>query len=266
MSRFNRSHTAFFLLYAIIAGLLSGCGSAPARHHERQIDGSAKLKTAEDNSPAMINVQLGAGYLQRGDLDVALEKLQRALKYDPKLAVAHSLLGVVYTRMGVLDKAWKHYRLSIKYGSNDASIVNNYGTFLCQQGEYDKAVRYYEMASQNRFYQTPYVALENAGVCLMKAGKLEQAEKHFTEALKWKPDLPVSLYNMVIIQDKKGKPFKVRAFLQRLEAVHELDDKMLAIGYRAEKQLGNLTGAKQYYQRLAQRFPQSEAFKALQQR
>ncbi len=243
--------------------VLGGCGSAPTKT-ARQIDGSSQLKTAADNSPAMINVQLGAGYLQRGDLDVALEKLHRAVKYDPHLAVAHSLLGVVYSRLGVQDKARKHYRLSVKYGANDASIVNNYGTYLCQQGEYDEAIRYYDMASHNRFYQTPYVALENAGVCLMKAGKLDKAEARFKEALKWNPKLPVSLYNMVIIQDKKGQPFKVRAFLQRLEAVHDLDDKMLAIGYRAEKQLGNMSAAKNYYERLAQLYPDSDTLKALQ--
>jgi len=260
----QKKHRGFSaLMLALLCASLAGCGSAPKKS-SRQIDGSSKLKTAEDNSPAMINVQLGAGYLQRGDLDVALEKLQRALEYDPRLAVAHSLLGVVYTRMGVMDKARKHYRLSVKYGSNDASIVNNYGTFLCQQGEYDEAVRYYDMASHNRFYQTPHIALENAGVCLMKAGKLDLAEARFKEALRWKPDSPVSLYNMVIIQDKKGKPFKVRAFLQRLEAVHELDDKMLAIGYRAEKQLGNPAAAQNYYQRLAQQYPKSPALKALQ--
>ncbi len=250
---------------AVFGLLLTGCVPAPDKTR-RQIDGSAKSKTAGDSSPAMINVQLGAGYLRRGDLDVALEKLQRAVEYSPKLPVAHSLLGVVYSRLGVMDKARKHYRLSVKYGANDASIVNNYGTFLCQQGEYDEAIKYYDMASRNTFYRTPYVALENAGVCLMKAGQYEQAEVRFKEALQWRDTLPVSLYNMVIIQDKKGQPFKVRAFLQRLEAVHELDDKMLAIGYRAEKQLGNDEAATAYYQRLARLYPDSQTFKSLQQR
>ncbi len=118
-------------------------------------------------------------------------------------------------------------------------ILNNYGTFLCQTGEYLEAVEYYKKTLANPFYRTPETVHENAGVCLMKAGEHEQAEVHFRQALAVNPNMTVSLYNMVIVSAGKGESMNARAFIQRLEGLTALDEKVLKVAYQVEKKMGN---------------------------
>jgi type IV pilus assembly protein PilF len=54
---------------------------------------------------ARYNVQLGMSYMQRGDLEGAREKLERAVQQDPTLPAAHAALGILYERAGDTRRA-----------------------------------------------------------------------------------------------------------------------------------------------------------------
>ena len=174
------------------------------------------------------------------------------MAHNPKLAIAHSGLALVYSSMNAMVDAEKHYKLSIKYAPDDPTILNNYGTFLCQNGKYLEAVEYYKKTLANPFYKTPETVRENMGVCLMKAEQSELAEFNFREALKVNPNLPISLYNMVILSAGKGESMTARAFIQRLESIMVLDEKVLKVAYEVEKKLGNQKMANQYLAQLRQ--------------
>jgi type IV pilus assembly protein PilF len=224
-----------------------GCaqtGSGPRKYQEN--DSQAEPQ----NSPAMLNVKMGVAYFERQDYDVAIEKFKRALSHNSRLAIAHSGIATVYKAMNAQVDAERHYKLSVKHAPNDPVILNNYGTYLCQTGEYLEAVEYYKKTLANPFYKTPETVHENAGVCLMKAGEAEAAEKHFRNALESNPNMPISLYNMVIVSAGKGDSMKARAFIQRLEGLTELDEKLLKVAYEVEKKMGNDRAANQYLAQL----------------
>lgn len=210
----------------------------------------ADSQVVDEGSPEMINVKMGVAYFERNDYDTALEKFKRALAHNPKLAIAHSGIALVYSTMNAKDDAEKHYKLSIRYAPNDPTILNNYGTFLCQNGEYLQAVEYYKKTLANPFFKTPETVRENMGVCLMKAEKIDEAEYNFREALRVNPNLPISLYNMVIISAGRNESMKARAFIQRLESLMGLDEKVLKIAYEIENKLGNKRMANQYLAQL----------------
>ncbi len=102
----------------------------------------------------------------------------------------------------------------------------------------------------NPFYKTPETVHENVGVCFMKAGEHVNAEQHFRKALAKNPDMAISLYNMVIVSAGKGDSMKARAFIQRLEGLTELDEKVLKVAYEIEKKMGNERAAKHYLAQL----------------
>ncbi len=236
----------FFVTFCLLA--LFGCGSNPARQSYEESD----IEKVDNNSKEMLNVRMGVAYFERGDYDTALDKLKKALRYNPKLAIAHSAIATVYQTMNATIEAERHYKLSVKYAPSDPTILNNYGTYLCQKGEYIEAVKYYRRTIANPFYKTPETAHENAGVCLVRGGQHDQAEEHLRKALSINPKLPISLYNMVIISAAKNNNMKARAFLQRLQSVAKLDEHMLKVGYEIETKIGNKKAANYYLTQLRQ--------------
>ncbi len=232
---------------SVCFALLVGCAQNSGGGRKYQEKDS---QIEPDNSPAMLNVKMGVAYFARKDYEVAIEKFKRALSHNRRLAIAHSGIATVYNAMNAQVDAARHYKLSVKHAPNDPVILNNYGTFLCQTGEYLEAVEYYKKTLANPFYKTPETAHENAGVCLMKAGEHESAETHFRKALAKNPNMPISLYNMVIISAGKGESMKARAFIQRLEGLTQLDEKLLKVAYQVEKKMGNDRAAKHYLAQL----------------
>ena len=82
----------------LLALLLGACASS-----ERQF---------QDNA-AEANFKLGIGYMQSGHLEVAAEKLLKALQYDDDYPEAHNALGVLYEEMREYSPATDHYQRAI---------------------------------------------------------------------------------------------------------------------------------------------------------
>ena len=234
------------VLGLILFLLLVGCGTTSQNKRYQETDS----QQVDQDSPEMLNVKMGVAYFERGDTDIALEKFKRALAHNPKLAIAHSAIALVYSTISANADAERHYDLSIKYAPNDPTILNNYGTYLCQNAKYLEAVEYYKRTLANPFYKTPETVHENIGVCLMRADFPEEAEQHFRQALSVNPNMTISLYNMVILSAGKGESMTARAFIQRLEGMMVLDEKVLKVAYEVEKKMGNDRLANEYLAKL----------------
>jgi len=234
------------LFCILVFVLLAGCGTTAQNKRYQETDS----QQVDQGSPEMLNVKMGVAYFERGDTDIALEKFKRALAHNPKLAIAHSAIALVYSTIGAYADAERHYKLSVKFAPNDPTILNNYGTYLCQNGHYLEAVTYYKKTLANPFYKTPETVHENIGVCLMRADYFDEAEENFRYALSINPNMTISLYNMVILSAGKGENMTARAFIQRLEGMMKLDEKILKVAYEVERKMGNDRLANQYLAQL----------------
>jgi len=255
----------FLLVFCIV--VLSSCSSPQGNKKNPNEDRTENTKQVRPDSAEMINVELGVGYLKRGnegDIDVALGKFKKAVSLNPGFALGHSMLANVYDQKGLFESAEKHYKLSIKYNNNQPDIINNYANFLCQRKKYKKAITNYMKVVDNPQYKTPASAYENAGVCAYKANNYTDSEKYFRKALTLHEKQPNSLYYLMMINMKNKKYMKARAFLQRLEQLVAPSSEILASGYQIEKELNHTKMADHYLTQLKNKFPSSQSLKNIQ--
>jgi type IV pilus assembly protein PilF len=171
---------ALLALLALAVTLHSGCVSSDGRKPLKQED--PQLTAARSN------VQLGTAYLKQGNYAVAKDKLERALKQNPRDPDVHTSLGLLYDRTGDLKLADKHFREALRMAPERPDVGNNYAIYLCKNGRVDEGVARFTEVAANKYYRTPEVALTNAGVCLRGAKRLDDAEQKFTGAIKARPN------------------------------------------------------------------------------
>jgi len=210
-----------------------------------------------DKDAARFNVQLGMSYMQRGDLEGAREKLERAARQDPTLPAAQAALGILYERAGDVSRAQEHLQRATRLAPDDPNMLNNYGGFLCRKGEHEEGIRYFEMAASNAYYRSPETALTNAGVCARQIPDPERAEEFFRLALDKNRNFTEALVQLADLSLETNQLLQARAFLQRYEALSPVTAYSLELGWRIERAAGDARAAAEYASRLRREFPES---------
>ncbi len=191
---------------------------------------------------ALANANLGAGYLRQGRLDLAVERLQRAIKQNPRLADAHSYLAIAYDQLGMLEEAEMHYKRATQLEPNNSGAANTYAVFLCRQNRWPDAEPFFKRATENPTYSTPEVAFANAGVCARHAGAIDKATEYFRSALTRNPTFPDALQNMMEIAYEGGNFMQARAFVQRYLDSQMPTASVLLMCVNVERELKNHDG------------------------
>ena len=224
--------------------------------------GSQQIKDPYDETTTqkavISNTSLGLEYMNRGQYEVALNKLKKAVKEDPDYAPAQTVLAVLYERIGEKELAGKHYKKAYEASPKDGDVNNNYGVYLCQSGEPEAAIKHFLAALDDPFYSSPSIALSNAGSCALKAGDYASADEYLRRALKIEPGLPDALMNMSRLSFEQQDYLKARAFMQRYEAAtgHSADTLLLA--YKIEMASDNPKAANTYKLMLEHDYPDAE--------
>jgi type IV pilus assembly protein PilF len=236
-----------FLNAVFVLLLVAGCASSK----EREADMEKK------NNRAETHVMLGASYLQRGQLDVAKEELEKALSEMPDHSQANNIMGVLQWRLKKYDEADRYFRKSLDKDDSNSSAHHNYGAFLCDRGKIDAGVRQFNAAAGDALY--PYTAEVNlnAGICLMKKPAPAEAEKYFREALRINPKLPGALYQMAKLSADSGRNLPARGFIERYFQSAEDTPESLLLAVKIERSLGNKNAEASYALRLRSKFPTS---------
>lgn len=232
------------LYLALIIGL-GGCTSTPVK--EQQSKGNL----------ADIYVNLGSGYMQEGNYQTALTKLEKALTLDPNNPRAHDVLGVVYGRLGDKTAAEQHFKEALALAPDDSKTLNNYGQFLCQLGRSAEAEQMFAKAIQDPLYDVPEIVHTNAGLCAARNNDLVSAERHLRKALEINPRMPVALLEMARVNYQLKKYLPARGYLERYAEVAQHTPQSLELGIQIERALGDSGAVATYSQMLKSRFPDS---------
>lgn len=228
---------------------------------------SPAFAQSESLSPAeeagRINARLAMEYLKRDQLQVAQEKIVKALAQSPRDVNVQLSAGLVYERLRDTKQAEKHFRQAVKADPENPEAQNALGAFLCRNGEHRKGEEMFVKAAANPLYRTPFVAFTNAGVCARSSGDLELAERFLRQALTSQVDYPEMYAQLATVLHERGNDLQARAFVGRYLAVAPAAPGILLLGHKVEKALKDDDAAAAFSERLKKEFPESEQARAV---
>jgi type IV pilus assembly protein PilF len=202
-------------------------------------------------------------YLKRGQLQVAQEKIEKALVQNPKDVNVQLAAGLVYERLHENKTAEKHFRQALKVAPDSPEAQNALGAFFCRNKQQSKGEEMFLKAAINPLYRTPFVAYTNAGVCARSAGNLEQAERYLRQALASNVNYPETYAQLAGVLHERGNNLQARAFVERFLAVAPATPNILLLGYNIEAAMKDESAAGAFRERLEKEFPESEQARAV---
>jgi len=226
------------------------------------INTTAKRPT-DDKDASTFNAKLGANYLNRGELELANEKLKKALEQDSRNALAHITMAQLQFAIDKPDVALKHYKRAMSLEPDNADNRNAYGIFLCSTGDVDGAESEFEKAAANPFYSTPEYALDNAGFCMLSKDRYREAEDYFIKALRQNPEFGNAYLHLAELRFKENRLSIADAFLARHHEKSNVSSASLWLGLQIKRSEGNSLAADTYAKRLLNEFPNSKEAGAL---
>jgi len=214
--------------------------------------------SANYEKAAEVNTRLGIAYMQADDLNLAKEKMEKAIKQDPDSVIAHMAYGLLLQRLEEPEEAETHFRKALELDPTNPELRNNFGTFLCEQKRYEEGVQEITRAMGNPLYKTPEYAADNIGSCYLKKGDMVRAEGYFRKSLEYNKFFPGALYHMARLTFVQEKYLATRAYLQRFNAVAGDIPGTLWLCYQTEIELRNDDEAKKCAENLLNNFPDSK--------
>lgn len=247
--------TLRFAVLCLGVGVLAACASS-----------GTVGDRASGSDAAIANMNLGAGYLRQGNTTLAIERLQRALAQDPRLAQAHSTIALAYDQIGEIEQAEEHYARAAQLEPNNGVTANFYAVFLCnRQQRWADAAPYFRRAADDANYPTPEAALTNAGVCARDAGEAAAAEENFRAALARSPNFPDALLNMIELSYEQRNFLQARAFVQRYLTAQAPTAPVLWTCFNVERELENSDAAQRCASQLRSGFQGSAELAQLEE-
>ncbi len=234
------------------AALATGCHSTPPYQNPD------RHKKPEPAQAAVANMQMALEYMRLNNLARARERIERALTEAPENASVQETAGLVYERLDEMAKAKHAFSAAARIGKDDPGIQNSYAGFLCRTGKAPEGEKLFVQVARNPVYQTPEVALLNAGVCVGGAGDVVDAERYFNRALAIKPNMPEALLQLGNLAYSRGDYQPALDYVLKYLAVNPPSPEVLWLGFRAERKLGDNTAAAGYGRRIQTEFPNSE--------
>ncbi len=201
---------------------------------------------------AQLHTDLAAGYYERGQMDVALEELNLALKADPTYARAYNISGLVYAILGEDAKAEQSFRKALQLAPDDSEIRQNWGWYLCTHSRGRESLAEFDAAVRNPLYKTPEVALVNAGRCAQAAGDTAAAESFFQRALAAQPGNPLASLGLAHIAYDRHRYDEARGWMKGAMQTTNPPPDALRLGTCIERRLGDHQAELSYISQLTQ--------------
>jgi type IV pilus assembly protein PilF len=224
---------------------------------------SSDFKKASPAEMAQANMQLAIEYMKLGKLMESRNFVDKALIQDPQNPQVEMTGGLVYERLRETDKAERYYSAAYRLGKDDPNIANAYAGFLCRSGKAQAGEKLFLAVADSPLYQTPEVALVNAGVCLRSTGDVVDAERYFNKALAIRPNMPEAQLQLGNIAFDRGDAAEARDMVKQYLSVNPATPEVLWLGFRAARKLADNGAAAGYAHRVQSEFPDSDQARAL---
>jgi len=192
-----------FLTILIGTAFLMSCAGTSKRNEETAREGD-------------IHLQVGANYLNKGNLEMAHFELTKASRLIPGNPDVHFALGTVHVLRDDMELAIKEFQRTIKLDRNYADAYNNLGFSYLKLGKWDDAIKASEKALEEVTYDTPDRALTIIGWAHFKKGDPARALDFLGRALEIRPEQPDAENKMATIFLEQGRTEKAKNILINL--------------------------------------------------
>jgi type IV pilus assembly protein PilF len=207
---------------------------------------------------ARTRLELAAAYFSRGQLDVALDEVKRALAADPNNAGGYNLRALIQASQNDDAAADDSFRRSIQLDARGADAMSNYGWFLCQRRRYAEAIVQFDQALAVPAYRDVPRTLLAKGVCLAFDKRYAEAETTLTRAQQLEPGNPAIATNLAEVLYRLGQYPRARDTIRRVNAMAGVANaQTLWLAARIERRLGNSPAVADLGQRLTSQYPDS---------
>lgn len=242
------------LLIITLLGVLGGCATTPP---------VTEPQPPAENDPSQINLKLGIGYMQSGRFDVALDKLKKAVAYDPNLAEAHNALAVLYEETRQNRLAEEHFLRAIQADPQYALAQSNYGRFLCAKGRPAQGEAQFLLAANSGKLDAPELAYTGAAICARLQGAPERAEGYLRRALEIDPFHDGTLLEMASLNHQQNRDSQASEFLERYHQQAGYHPQSLALGIAIADAMNDRRLRREYAELLLSRFADSNEARRL---
>ena len=209
-----------------------------------------------------INVQLGMGYMQQNNMELANEKLSKALRQDPDSATAHNAFGLLQERLLQKDKAEYHYERATELDPEDSAAANNYGRFLCRNEREAESEEYFLKALDNPLYKTPEFAYTNAALCLLKIDQRDRAKEYLAKALAARSNFSGALITAAKMNFDDKDYSNAKLYVDRYHRVAQPSSHSLWLAIRTELEMDSDRDVDELAEKLETKFPNSQEYKS----
>ena len=220
--------------------------------------------TLDSPGAAAANLQLGITYMQQGNLSLAREKIDKALKQDPKNADARTAAAMLEERLGNLRKAEEQHRAAIRLAPGRPELSNNYAVYLCRTGKYKEGIKLLLGVAANKLYPTPHTAFTNAGVCARADKQVDVAAGYFRRALQERPNHAEAVVQLVDLEVSRGRLTEARAEIDRFLSAFIADPDVLLSCVQVARAQADKVAEERCGRRLRTDFAGSSAERRLQ--
>lgn len=251
------------------SGMRSNVGDEPREFRPSSAPAGRDIATQSDESEtrrrARIRLELAAAYYTRGDLKTALDEVKQVLVIDDTFSDAMELRGLIYDLLGEPQLAEDSFRRAAQMDPRNGSVLHNHGWYLCRKQRYAEADALLDRALSLPSSVAPSKTLLVKGVCLMRNGRMGDAEKTLARAYEQDPSNPAAAFNLARALYANGNFERARFYIRRVNNVPDQSNpESLWLGIRIANKLHNTAEREELATLLRSKFPTAREVNALE--
>jgi tetratricopeptide (TPR) repeat protein len=170
-----------------------------------------------DPKVALSHVLLGRAYQNTNRSMQAVQQFQEALRLRPDIPLGHYHLGFAYASLGRNDEAIAEYKRELQWSANNPEVLCHLGHSEVEAGEWDSAIEHLKKATQ--IDGTNGDAFYDLGKALLLQGDAENAIPALRRSIALKPSDPTPHYQLSRALDKAGQKEEAKQELETFAAL-----------------------------------------------
>ncbi len=205
----------------------------------------------EDPESSYLQIELALLYFRQKDNENALKIVETVIAKDPDNVRALVISGRLNQALKQIDPAEKAYEKVISLDPKKKDVYLLLGGLYMQENKLDEALRVYQQLVRN--FPGSYAGRFFIGKIYTAKGNLKMAEKEFRQTIELNPDLEEPRFELLNLYKTMGKDKEViRLYREIIEKDPQNIRAALGLGYYHHRK-GRLSQAKKIFKDLGVR-------------